>query len=227
MGSEARTRLALIGLHAVTLFSFSQLFADGDYPGPAALGMLIAAGIAILGRRFGVSILLTAIASLVTLTTYLAFIFQTKNTFYGLPTPGAVRGLVDAVKQAIDRAELDFAPVPVRPGYVIMVVAGLWIAAVLGEVATFRWRKPLIASVTPVVLFSVVMVVGTGAGTPLFVAMFLISPCSPTGGSSPPIDCVPGVDGSRHGQTTAPKRSPIRSPARSLGRWVRRASHWR
>ncbi len=175
MGSEARTRLALIGLLAVTLFSFSQLFADGDYPGPAALGMLIAAGIAILGRRFGVSILLTAIASLVTLTTYLAFIFQTKNTFYGLPTPGAVRGLVDAVKQAIDRAELDFAPVPVRPGYVIMVVAGLWIAAVLGEVATFRWRKPLIASVTPVVLFSVVMVVGTGAGTPLFVALFLIS----------------------------------------------------
>ncbi|MPZ69931.1 MAG: hypothetical protein GEU71_10425 [Actinobacteria bacterium] len=175
MGSEARTRLALIGLLAVTLFSFSQLFADGDYPGPAALGMLIAAGIAILARRFGVSILLTTIASFVAMTTYLAFIFQTKNTFYGLPTPGAVRGLVDAVRGALDQAEIDFAPVPVRPGYVIMVVAGLWIAAALGEVATFRWRKPLIASVTPVVLFSVVMVVGTGAGTPLFVALFLIA----------------------------------------------------
>lgn len=175
MGSEARTRLALIGLLAVTLFSFSQLFADGDYPGPAALGMLIAAGIAILGRRFGVSILLTAVASLVAMTTYLAFIFQTKDTFYGLPTPDAVRGLVDAVRGAMEQAEVDFAPVPVRPGYVIMVVAGLWIAAALGEVATFRWRKPLIASVTPVVLFSVVMVVGTGTGTPLFVALFLIA----------------------------------------------------
>lgn len=175
MGSEARTRLALVGLLAVTLFSFSQLFADGDYPGPAALGMLLAAGIAILARRFGVSSLLTSIASLAALTTYLAFIFETKHTFFGLPTPGAVRGLVDAVRGALDAAQLDFAPVPVRPGYVIMLVAGLWIAAALGEIATFRWRKPLVASVTPVVLFAVVMVVGTGAGTPLFVALFLIA----------------------------------------------------
>lgn len=173
MGSEARTRLALAGLLAVTLFSFSQLFADGDYPGPAALGMLLAAGIAILARRFGISSLLTALASLVAMTTYLAFIFQTSNTFFWLPTPGAVQGLVDAVRHAIDRTQVDFAPVPVRPGYVIMVVGGLWIAASLGELATFRWRKPLIASVTPVILFSVVMVVGSGAGTPLFVALFL------------------------------------------------------
>ncbi len=173
MGSEARTRLALAGLLAVTLFSFSQLFADGDYPGPAALGMLLAAGIAILARRFGISSLLTALASLVAMTTYLAFIFQTSNTFFGLPTPEAVRGLVDAVRHAIDRSQVDFAPVPVRPGYVIMVVVGLWIAAALGEIGTFRWRKPLIASVTPVVLFSVVMVLGSGAGTPLYVALFL------------------------------------------------------
>lgn len=173
MGSEARTRLALAGLLAVTLFSFSQLFADRDYPGPAALGMLLAAGIAILARRFGISSLLTALASLVAMITYIAFIFQTSNTFFGLPTPGAVRGLVDAVRHAIDRSQVDFAPVPVRPGYVIMVVGGLWIAAALGEIATFRWRKPLIASVTPVVLFSVVMVLGSDAGTPLYVALFL------------------------------------------------------
>lgn len=173
MGSEARTRLGLASLLAVSLFSFSQVFADGEYPGPAALGMIIAASLAILFRRFGISVLMTGIVSLVAMVTYLSFIFETKHTFYGIPTPDAVRRLIDSSTHALERSQIDFAPVPVRPGYVILLVAGLWLAAALGEIATFRWRKPLIASLLPVILFSVVMIVGSGTGTPLFVGLFL------------------------------------------------------
>jgi transglutaminase-like putative cysteine protease len=173
LGSEARARLALAGLLAVTLLGFSQLFAAGDFTGPILLGMLIAASIAIGSRRLGIGTGLTVLISAGVLVFYLSFIFETQHTFYGLPTPRSIDRLVEAISHSIDQSRFDFAPVPVRTGYVVMVVSGMWIAATVGEIATFRWKRPLTASMPAIALMATVLVVGTGQAAPVLVVLFL------------------------------------------------------
>ena len=175
MGSEARARLGLAGLLAITLFSFNQVFATGDYPGPALLGILIAVGLVMVGRRLGVGSIATMVGSLVALIAYLCLVFQADKTLRGLPTPRALEALWRSLENAYVQSRMDFAPVPPRAGYVVMVVAGLWLAAVMGELATFRWRRPLLASLPCIGLFALVMVVGTGDAAPLLVALFLVA----------------------------------------------------
>jgi hypothetical protein len=175
MGSEARARLGLAGVLAVTLLSLSQLFDAGDYPGPILLGVLLAAGIAMAARRLGVGTLVTIALSLAALAVYLSFVFESKHTLYGLPTPTSLGQLVGAVRHALDSAQLDFAPVPVRAGYVIMFVTGMWLATTIGEIATFRWKRPLIASTPTLLLFSIILIVGTGRAAGFMVLLFLAS----------------------------------------------------
>jgi transglutaminase-like putative cysteine protease len=175
MGSEARARVGLWFLLTIALFSYQQLFATGDYPGPAMLGMLIATGIAVGCRRLGLGASLTFFASAAALVTYLSLVFQAPRTLWGLPTPDSVTGLVNSVQRSIEHSRVDFAPVPLRPGYALLIVAALWVATTLGEVATFRWRRPLLASLFPIVLFSVALTTGTGTAAPALVAIFLAS----------------------------------------------------
>jgi hypothetical protein len=173
MGSEARTRLALAGLLTVTLFAYEQLYAEGDYFGPAILGMMIATGIAVGARRLGISTGLTFLASTVALIAYLGIVFAAGETLYGLPTPAALSQMWDSITRAWEHSRIDYAPVPLRPGYALLTVVGMWFTTTIGEIATFRWRRPLTAVIGPMVLFSVLLVLGTRAIAPGLVALFL------------------------------------------------------
>jgi transglutaminase-like putative cysteine protease len=173
VGSETRTRLALAGLLAITLFGFYQVFGEGDYPGPAMLGMILAGGIAIGARRLGLGTVATLIVSAAGLLLYLCFVFETRFTLYGIPTPDAIRALVGSVEHAVEKSSVDFAPVPVRVGYVVMVVAGMWAATTIGEIATFRWKRPLLAVLPTMGMFGASMVLGTGQGAGALVVLFL------------------------------------------------------
>jgi transglutaminase-like putative cysteine protease len=175
MGSEARARLGLAALLAVALLSLSQLFAAGDYPGPILLGMVVAGGIAVAARRLGVGTPLTVLLSLAVLVFYLSFVFELRHTFYGIPTPASLGRLVGSVRHALESARMDYAPIPVRTGYVIMFVAGMWLATTIAEIATFRWKRPLAASVPTLLLFVTVVIVGTGRAAPFMVVLFLIA----------------------------------------------------
>ena len=173
MGTEARTRLGLAALLAATIFSFELIF-DGDaHAGPAMLGAAIAITVIVGARRLGAGPILGFEISLACLIWYLSLVFQADNTFYGLPTPAAATGLSDLVGQAYDAAQVDVAPVPIRAGYVVMVVTGLWFAATVGEIATFRWRRPTLASFPCIVLVAVPLLLGTGAGSAFFLVVFL------------------------------------------------------
>ena len=157
----------------MTLLSFGQLFDRGEYPGPALLGMLLAGIVAAGARRLGIGTGLTLLGSAAGLLWYVILIFQARHTFYGLPTMSSLAGLRRSVENAYEASLVDYAPVPVRPGYVMLTVAALWIATTLGEVATFRWRRPLIASAPCIGLFAFVSIVGTRTGTTLVVIVFL------------------------------------------------------
>lgn len=173
MGSEARARIGLWVLLGIALFTFGQVFATGDYPGPAVLGVLLASGITVGVRRLGFGPAITSVASLLGLTWYLSFIFQANRTIWSLPTPDALAAIGRSVARALEHSRVDYAPVPIRPGYALLLVAALWIATTIGELATFRWRRPLIASIIPIVLFCVALVVGTGSSSSLLVAVFM------------------------------------------------------
>lgn len=175
MGPEPRARLALLGLLSVTLFGFLDVFADGSFVGPALLGIALALGVSVGGRRLGLPSSLTLLAGLVVAFVYLGLIFQPSLTLLGLPTPAAARAMADAIRSAYSHSQVDFAPVPVRSGYAIMLAAGFWIAAALGEVATFRWRRPLIAAGPAVTLFAVGLIVGSGKTTAFWVPVFLVA----------------------------------------------------
>src|SRR5688572_23072113 len=100
MGSEARARLGLVALLAVTLLGFSRVFEGGDYPGPIMLGVLIAGGITMLARRLGAAVWLTIAASSVGLLWYLMLVFASAETLYGLPTWPAARELIEETERA-------------------------------------------------------------------------------------------------------------------------------
>ena len=61
---------------------------------------------------------------------------------------------------------------PVRTGYVALTVASMWITTGIAEIATFRWRRPLVATLPAIGLFSFVTVVGTRGAT-FLVLVFL------------------------------------------------------
>ncbi|HJR44012.1 MAG TPA: DUF3488 and transglutaminase-like domain-containing protein [Actinomycetota bacterium] len=173
MGSEARARLGLAGLAMITLLTFNQVFAQQDFSGPALLGMMIATGVAVGARRLGLWPSSTVFASVLLMVWYLAAIFQAPHTFYGLPTLESLRRLGISIARAYEHSNVDYAPVPLRPGYAVLTVAAMWIVITVGEVATFRWRRPLLASVGPIALFSLLLVVGTQQGGTIHVIVFL------------------------------------------------------
>ncbi|MDQ5814752.1 MAG: DUF3488 and transglutaminase-like domain-containing protein, partial [Actinomycetota bacterium] len=173
MGSETRARIGLAALLVATLFCFELLFVNGDYAAPALLAMLLAVGIAMVARRLGVPTIITLLASTLLLTWYLTLVFEAGTTFYGLPTPAAVNGLRASMTGAYQTSVVDFAPVPVRPGYVILVIVGLWFATTIAEVATFRWRHPLVASMPSIGLVAFSLIVGSADAAGFFILVFL------------------------------------------------------
>lgn len=173
MGSEARARLGLAVLLVITLLSFGQLFRGSDYVGPVMLGMLVALGITIGARRIGLSALSTAGVLAIAAAWYLCLVFEGPKTLFGLPAPAAFSGLWHEVTSAFHNVNVDFAPVPARTGYVIAIVVAMWSATALGEIATFRWRRPLLAALPCISLFVLVLITGTGRAAGLLVALFL------------------------------------------------------
>ena len=173
MGTEARARISLAALLLFTLWTFAEVFRSGEYPGPTLLGMLLAGALAILTRRMGWGASAGFVISGFALAWYLCLVFASSSTLFGLPTAGAFSKLSGWIADAAQKSSSDVAPAPVRPGYVVMVVVGMWLAASIGETAAFRWQRPILATLPCIGLFSLVLVVGTGTAAPVLVAVFL------------------------------------------------------
>jgi transglutaminase-like putative cysteine protease len=173
MGAEARARVGLLSLLLVTFLAYYQLFKDGAWAGPTFLGMVLAVSLCACARRLGIgpgpTLLLSAAAYIVYLTT----VFALPDSFYGVPTPETASHLWASFKSAYHHSAKDYAPVPVRTGYVVMVLTGLWSAGTIAEVATFRWKRPLLAMWPSIGLFAFAFVVGTGSMAPMFVLLYL------------------------------------------------------
>ena len=174
MGSEARARLGFGALLFVVLFSMEQVFATGEYAGPAFLAATIATLLMMVLRRVGVPSLPSLLASAAGLVWFLAIVFRPERTFFLIPTPSAIGGIIDTISRAYGHSQIDYAPVPTRTGYVALIVIGFWTMATIGETATFRWRRPLIGVIGPTALFALALIVGTNAMGNFIVPFFLV-----------------------------------------------------
>lgn len=173
MGAEARTRLTIWFVVASAILSFGQAIEGQGYLGPALLGTLLASGAVAGTRRLGGGAFLAAAGALAALIWYVALIFRAPLTAWSLPTPAALLEVGAALARAYSHSLVDYAPVPLREGYAIMIVGISWVAAVAAELTTFRWKRPLLAVILPGVMFSFAMLVGTGEGSPVLVVLFL------------------------------------------------------
>ena len=175
MGSEARARLGFAGLLFMVLFSMEQVFASGEYAGPAFLAATIATLLMMVLRRVGVPSLPSLVASAAGLVWFLVLVFRPERTFFLIPTPSAIRGIVESITRAYAHSQIDYAPVPTRTGYVALIVVGFWVMATVGEAATFRWRRPLVGIIGPTALFALALVVGTNAMGNTIVPFYLVA----------------------------------------------------
>lgn len=157
----------------MTLFTFGQVFNATDYVGPSLLAIGIATGIAIVTRRIGWGATLSTTISLAVMFLYLILVFAPHQSFFGLPTGAAAGRLWRAIDRAFEASRTDYAPVPMRTGYVILIVGGMWLAATFAEVAAFRWKRPLLATLLPTTMFCLVMVVGTQEAASFSISLFL------------------------------------------------------
>lgn len=173
MGTETRTRLALFGLLAVTIVAFAQVVGRGEYLGPALLGLMLSVGLTMGLRRLGAAALVSFGASVLGLLLYLGLIFHAKHTFYGIPAGESMRRLFRSLQVVWEKGQTDFAPVPPRVGYVIGIVAFIWLAGAWAEIAAFRWRRPLAATLPSIGAFAFVLIVGTRSAAPLLVVSWL------------------------------------------------------
>lgn len=135
--------------------------------------MALAWAILIAARARGIRPPITAAVSGVALIWYLTLVFESRSVVYGLPTGRALAGLLSSLGRVAQQSQVDYAPVPVRPGYMILVVVGMWGAATFAEVASFGWRRPMVASLPGMVLFALALIFGTQTGAFFFVALWL------------------------------------------------------
>lgn len=175
MGAEARARLGFATLLFMILFSLEQVFATGEYAGPAFLAATIATVLMMLLRRIGVPVIATLLTSFAAAAWYLLIVFQAHKTFYLFPTTSALGGVGKMLGRAYQHSQVDYALVPTRPGYVALIVIAFWVMATIGEIATFRWRRPLIATIGPTALFALILIVGTRAMGNLIVPFYLVA----------------------------------------------------
>jgi len=157
----------------MVLLSLEQLFATGEYGGPAILAATIATLLMMMLRRLGLPSLAAVLMSGAALAWFLVLTFRPGLTFFLLPTPAAMAGVFDTIARAYAHSQIDYAPVPTRTGYVALMVIAFWAMATIGEIATFRWRRPLLGAMGPIALFALVLVVGTNAMGNLIVPFFL------------------------------------------------------
>jgi transglutaminase-like putative cysteine protease len=145
--------VALVAVTASVVLGFGRLFVDHTFlPEVAVLGA-VSHLIAIIMRRAGRGVLLSAFVSLFALVATSSLLFYRGTTRLGLPT-WSTR---DAARLDLSDAWHLFgevrAPALVHPGFVLAAGAAIWIVAFLADWAAFRLWSPIEAVAPAAIVF--------------------------------------------------------------------------
>lgn len=154
----AEVLFAVVGL--VTVVSLRRVFEGADWFAPLALHVLAAHGTAtVLRRRRLPTAVAVGLATAIGLTV-IGLVHAAGATTYGLPTPGAIEALVDAVVDAFAAFSDVKAPVAPEEGFLVATAVAVWAGAIVGDWAAFRADAAVEAVLPAAALFGVASVLG-------------------------------------------------------------------
>ncbi|WP_033322717.1 transglutaminaseTgpA domain-containing protein [Actinomadura atramentaria] len=132
------------------------LFTTGRWVWAALGAVLCAAGGAAAARRLGRGAPLDAAGGLLALLLYLTAVFaHGRALLWIIPTPGSVAHLVSLAGSGWDAVNRYAAPVPLVPGILMLVAAGVGLVAVLVDALAVRLRRAALAGLPLLAMYSV------------------------------------------------------------------------
>ncbi|MGI9600770.1 MAG: transglutaminaseTgpA domain-containing protein [Acidimicrobiales bacterium] len=160
-----RRLLPLVELASVLLtlsivVGFHRLFEDDSFVAPLVVVALVTHGLAILLRRTGRGLALTALTTMVVVTGLIT-VTHYRDTARGFIPTGATR---EAFRTDLQTAWDTFgevaAPTEALTGFVVMASIGIWLCAFLVDWAAFRLGSKVETLLPPAALFGFQAVVG-------------------------------------------------------------------
>jgi transglutaminase-like putative cysteine protease len=149
----AACELALVAVTASIVLGFGRLFVDHSFLPEVATMAVVSHVLAIVVRRAGKGIVLSALVSLVSLVITASLLFYAGTTRFGLPTwttrDAARTDIVDAWHLFGEVR----APAIVHPGFVLVAGTAMWLVAFLADWAAFRLWSPIEAVAPAAIVF--------------------------------------------------------------------------
>lgn len=174
--SPLLAEVALATATLTALVPFTQVFSGGLFPA-LALAAICSHLIAAVLRRANAPfwlVLPVLAGACVLVGTWATFGTTTRLL---LPTDETVRAVVAALRESLEQANQDAAPIPADPGFVVVTFVATWLSAAVADRAAFRWWLVLQALVPAAALFTVAAVLAPreAGGRAVVGALFLVA----------------------------------------------------
>lgn len=165
--------LGLLALSLGTLAGFIRLFDGFEFVGRSLVPVVAAWALALGLRRGGLRTVTATVLHLGIGVLGLSWWFAPSTLAVVLPTTSTAELLRDLVDQAFGSFDQMVAPVPVEDGFLVVIVAVLWVFAAFADAAAFRYRAPVQAAVPYVAAFVAVGVLARESGRTTAAIWFL------------------------------------------------------
>jgi len=145
---------------AATVLSLRRVFAGGEWVLPLLLHVALAHGTVTALRRRQVATAAAVAGAAVVGIVAIAAVHAGGATAYGIPTPGTLRALLDAVGDAFGTFADVSAPTEPLDGFLVATAATIWAGAIAGDWAAFRSDAAIEGILPAASLFAVGSVLG-------------------------------------------------------------------
>lgn len=172
-GWETALEAAGPTLTAATAFSLIRVFEGDDWVLPVFIAAAVGHLLALIARRIGWGMLISALVSGVGLILAVTWAIYWETAFWGLPSADTRTALADSLEQAwSDFGELS-APVEPVDGFTVSAMAAVWLLAFFSDWTAMRMRALFESMVLPIVAVGFTGLVGTDERRVLTIGAFI------------------------------------------------------
>ncbi len=137
-GAELVSTATVTFVTVAATVGMGRLFEGGSYLLPLLLAALVGHGVSWWGRRRGMSLAATAVATAAAVALVAAWVVLPATTTYGIPGPATVDAALAELREARTLFAHVVAPAPVTEGFVLAGMLGVGTIAFLADWAAFR-----------------------------------------------------------------------------------------
>jgi transglutaminase-like putative cysteine protease len=162
--AHATATLTLLALTVVSTAGLVRVFTDHGWVGPLLLTAVGVQATCWAARRYRLPQVAALGLALVSVWILAAWTVLGSSTDFGFPGGRTASQLWSALGQARSDFATAVTPVPVTPGFKLLVVLGVGLVVILADWGAFRWRSALYGAAPPFAYFVVCCALGAGAG---------------------------------------------------------------